>query len=160
MELLQEVEALKRVPLFAKLEPSKLKLLAFTSESLTFEEGEILFHAGDAADAAYVIMDGDADILAETDKGEVVAGTLGAGELIGEMGVLTNAPRSATIRAGRGLVAMRISDEMFLRLLAENSRVALDVMRQLSVKLARAHHQYERLQNRLHALEESGEASG
>jgi CRP-like cAMP-binding protein len=156
VELLEEVEALKRVALFSKLEPSKLKLLAFTSESQAFDDGEILFHVGEPADAAYVIMEGGVDIMAETDRGEVVAGTLGVGELVGEMGVLTNAARSATIRARDGLVAMRISDEMFLKLLAENAEVALDVMRRLSEKLQRAHHQYERLRSRLQLFEGDG----
>ena len=149
MELLEEVEALKRVPLFAKLEPSKLKLLAFTSESLTFDEGETLFRAGDPADAAYVIMNGQVDILAETEAGEIPVGTLKAGQLVGEMGVLTNEPRSATIRAGRDLVALRVREDMFLKLLAENPEVALDVMRQLSAKLQLAQHQYEMLQTEL-----------
>ena len=131
MELLEEVEALKRVPLFAKLEPSKLKLLAFTSESLTFDEGEIL------------------------------AGTLKAGQLVGEMGVLRNEPRSATIRAGRDLVALRVREDMFLKLLAENPEVALDVMRQLSAKLQLAQHQYERLQSELQkSAGRAGSASG
>ncbi len=158
MELLEEVEALKRVPLFAKLEPSKLKLLAFTSESLTFDEGEILFRAGDPADAAYVIMNGQVDILAETEAGEILAGTLKAGQLVGEMAVLTNEPRSATIRAGPDLVAMRIREDMFLKLLAENSEVALDVMRQLSAKLQLAHHQYETLQGQLQKYQNTDES--
>ena len=56
MGLLKETEVLRKVPMFAKLEPSKLKLLAFTSEFQTFEDGEVLFHAGDPADCAFVIM--------------------------------------------------------------------------------------------------------
>ena len=56
-------------------------------------------------------------------------------------------------------MAMRISDEMFLRLLAENSEVALDVMRQLSRKLARTHRQYEELRRELQRRE-AGHANG
>jgi CRP-like cAMP-binding protein len=80
-------------------------------------------------------------------------------ELFGELAVLTNAPRSATLRAKGHLVAMRIADEMFLRLLAENSEVALDVMRQLSIKLARTHRQYEELRRELQRCE-AGHANG
>ena len=63
MSLNEEVEALRSVPLFAKIEPSKLKLLAFTSERLTFPAGGELFHQGDPGDAAYIILDGQADVV-------------------------------------------------------------------------------------------------
>jgi CRP-like cAMP-binding protein len=155
MDIEKETESLRNVPMFAKLDPSKLKLLAFTSQSLLFEDGEVLFRLGDRADCAYVIMSGEAEIVAETDAGEFVAGVLGKNELFGEMGILTNSPRSATIRARGELVALRIAEDMFLKLLAENSEVALDVMRQLSQKLARSHHQFEELQSRLQRLEAS-----
>ena len=144
---------LHKVPMFAKLELSKLKLLAFTSELCTYDDGEVLFEAGDAPDSAYVIMGGAVEIVAETEAGPVVEGVLGTNELFGELGVLTSSPRSATIRAQDELVALRITDEMFLKLLAENPEVALDVMRQLSEKLVRSHEQFVKLQKRLQQLE-------
>ena len=153
MDLTTEAETLHKVPMFSKLELSKLKLLAFTSELCTFEGGEVLFEAGDAPDSAYVIMEGAVEIVAETDAGPVVEGVLGANELFGELGVLTGSPRSATIRARDELVALRITDEMFLKLLAENPAVSLDVMRQLSEKLVRSHEQFIELQKRLRRLD-------
>jgi len=153
MDLTTEAELLHKVPMFSKLDLSKLKLVAFTSELCSFERGEVLFEAGDAPDSAYVIMEGAVEILAETDAGLVVEGVLGTNELFGELGVLTNAPRSATIRAQDELVALRITDEMFLKLLAENPEVALDVMRQLSDKLVRSHEQFVELQKRLQQIE-------
>ena len=57
MSLNEEVEVLRSVPLFAKIEPSKLKLLAFTSERLTFLPGGELFHQGDPGEAAYIISE-------------------------------------------------------------------------------------------------------
>ena len=153
MDLTTEAELLHKVPMFSKLDLSKLKLVAFTSELCSFERGEVLFEAGDAPDSAYVIMEGAVEILAETDAGLVVEGVLGTNELFGELGVLTNSPRSATIRAQDELVALRITDEMFLKLLAENPEVALDVMRQLSDKLVRSHEQFVEQQKRLQQIE-------
>jgi CRP-like cAMP-binding protein len=103
VDIQRETEALSKVPLFSKLEQSKLKLLAFTSELQTYEDGETVFTEGEAADCTFVIMDGEADIYAKikTDGGEMVVGTLRANQLLGELGVLTSSPRSATIRAGR-----------------------------------------------------------
>ena len=153
MDLTTEAEMLHKVPMFSKLELSKLKLVAFTSELCSFDRGEVLFEAGDAPDSAYVIMEGAVEILAETDAGAVVEGVLGTNELFGELGVLTSSPRSATIRAQDELVALRITDEMFLNLLAENPELALDVMRQLSDKLVRSHEQFVELQKRLQQIE-------
>ena len=153
MELLREAECLRNVPMFAKLEPAKLKLLAFTSESTTFEDGEVLFHAGDPADCAYLIMEGEVDILAETDAGEYVVATLGKNRLFGELGIFNNAPRNATLRAKGHLEALRIADDMFLRLVTENPEVALDVMRQLSEKLNFSHKQFETAQRKLQHYE-------
>ncbi len=154
MDIQRETEALSKVPLFSKLEQSKLKLLAFTSELQTYEDGDIVVNEGEAADCTFVIMEGEADIYAKTkaDDGEVVVGTLRANQLLGELGVLTSSPRAATIRARGRLMMLRISGDMFLKLLAENPPVALDVMRQLSGKLVLAHRQYEELQDKLQQI--------
>lgn len=153
LDLRQEADLLRKVPMFEKLEPSKLKLLAFTSESLTFDSGEELFHAGDPADCAYVIMSGQVEIMAMTEEGEEPVFVRGQNALIGEMAVLTNAPRSASVRAKGEVVAMRISDEAFLRLLCENPEIALDVMRQLVTKLAESGELLEEVQGKLQRYE-------
>ena len=153
MDIKTQAEMLHKVPMFSKLELPKLKLIAFTSELCTYEGGEVLFEAGDAADSAYVIMEGAAEVVVETESGPVVEVVLGRNALFGELAVLTNAPRSATIRAKDALVALRITDEMFLKLLGENPEVSLDVMRQLSEKIVRSHEQFVELQRRLQALE-------
>jgi CRP-like cAMP-binding protein len=152
VDLKTEADALRKVPMFAKLDPSKLRLLAFTSQLLTFEDAEILFKQGDPSDSTYLVLLGEMEVLAGSDDDPVVAGVLGANELVGEMGVLANAPRSATIRARGAVRALRIEADTFLELLAENPGVALDVMRQLSGKLARSHRQFEQLQVELHRL--------
>ena len=153
MDIKTQAEMLHKVPMFSKLELPKLKLVAFTSELCTYEGSEVLFEAGDAADSAYVIMEGAVEVVVETESGPVVEVVLGRNALFGELAVLTNAPRSATVRAKDALVALRITDEMFLKLLAENPEVALDVMRQLSDKIVRSHEQFVEMQKRLQALQ-------
>jgi len=154
VDIQRETEALGKVPLFSKLEQSKLKLLAFTSELQTYEDGETVFNQGEPADCTFVILDGEADIYAKTrtDGGQVIVGTLKANQLLGELGVLTSSPRSATIRAKGRLMMLCITSDMFLKLLAENPQVALDVMRQLSGKLVLAHHQYEELRDQMQQI--------
>ena len=154
LNISQEAELLRKVPMFSKMESSKLKLLAFTSDSLTFDHGESLCHAGDAADCAYVIMTGEVEIIAEAQDGtEVLIGVRGSNELIGEMAVVTNEPRSAGLRARGEVVAMRIMDEALLKLMSENPEIALDVMRQMAERLAEAGRKYQEVQIRLQHYE-------
>lgn len=145
MDLAEETDLLRKIPMFARMDTSKLKLLAFASEIVSFDDGDVVFESGDSADYAYVIMDGAVDIVTETDTGPAVTGTLRQNQLIGELGLLNNAPRNATLIAHGDLKAMKITGEMFFRLLRENSEVALDVIRMLSDKLARSHAQVEEL---------------
>jgi CRP/FNR family cyclic AMP-dependent transcriptional regulator len=149
LDLVQETDLLRKIPMLAKLDASKLKLLAFTSEILTFEDNDIIFHVGDAADCAFVIMEGAVDILTDTENGSIVELTLQQNQLFGELALLNGAPRNATLRAQGKIKIMRITADMFLTLLAENSAMALDVIRQISNKLAKSHQRVRILQQEL-----------
>jgi CRP/FNR family transcriptional regulator, cyclic AMP receptor protein len=135
VDVFQEAEMLRRVPFFGGLDAAKLKLLAFTSRALKFAPGEDLMKKGEPADSAYVILDGEAEVIGETSKGEFVVAMLRSNELTGEMGVIRNRPRGATVRAKTPVRALRISSEVFLGLITENPECALDVMRQLSARV-------------------------
>jgi CRP-like cAMP-binding protein len=149
LDLAEETDLLRKIPMFAKMETSKLKLLAFASEMVSFDNGDIVFTHGDPANYAYVIMDGSVDIITETEAGPVVTVTLSQNQLIGELGLLNNTPRIATLIANGNLKAMKITGDMFFRLLRENSEVALDVIRMLSDKLTRSHGMVESLQRQV-----------
>ena len=149
MDLAEETDLLRKIPMFAKMETSKLKLLAFASEMVNFDNGEVVFHNGEAANFAYVIMEGEVEIITETAAGPVVPVTLSQNQLIGELGLLNNTPRIATLIANGDLKAMKITAEMFFRLLRENSDFALDVIRMLSDKLTKSHSLVESLQRQV-----------
>ena len=136
MDVFKEAELLCRVPFFCELNAAKLKLLAFTSRALKFAPGEALMRKGESADSAYVILEGEVEIIGETSAGEFVVGVAGRDSLQGEMGVIQNAPRSLTVRAKTAVRALRITGEVFMELILENPKCALDVMRQLSTRLA------------------------
>ena len=135
MDLFKEAEMLRRVPFFGGLDAAKLKLLAFTSRALKFAPGEYLMRKGDASDSAYVILEGEAEVIGETSEGEFVVAVLRSNDLTGEMGVIRNRPRGATVRAKTPVRALRIASEVFLGLITENPECALDVMRQLSARI-------------------------
>jgi CRP-like cAMP-binding protein len=132
MSLNEEVELLRSIPLFAKLELSKLKLLAFTSERLTFAEGQNLFRQGDMGDAAYVIIDGSADIVIESPTGPLVVAQVGKNAFIGEIAILCDVPRTATVTATKRLETLKISKDLFFRLVREFPEMAVEIMRELA----------------------------
>ncbi|UUX48005.1 cyclic nucleotide-binding domain-containing protein [Nisaea acidiphila] len=135
MSLNEEVELLKNIPLFAKIEPSKLKLLAFTSERLSYADGQVLFNQGDSGDAAYIIIGGTASVLIDTDDGKLEVAQLSKGDVVGEIAILCDVPRTATVQAKESLTTLKISKEAFFRLVTDFPQIAVEIMRELAARL-------------------------
>ncbi len=130
MSLQEDVERLRSIPLFAKIEPSKLKLLAFTAQRLTFNTGESLFQQGDVGDAAYIITDGSADVVVATPTGPLTVAQVGANAFVGEIAILCDVPRTATVTATTTLTTMRISKELFFELISQFPEISVEMLRQ------------------------------
>jgi CRP/FNR family cyclic AMP-dependent transcriptional regulator len=132
-----EVELLRRVPLFAGIEPSKLKLLAYTSDVVTYEPGQVLVRKDDVGDAAYVIIKGDADVSVPADGGDITVAELHDGDFFGEIAILCDTPRTATVTAQNELTALRIRKEPFFELLRQFPEMAVEMTRLLAERLTR-----------------------
>jgi CRP/FNR family transcriptional regulator, cyclic AMP receptor protein len=143
LSLNEEVDLLRKIPLFAKIDPSKLKLLAFTSERLTYGAGQELFHQGDVGDKAYIIIDGEADVLVDTPSGELAVAKLKQNDLVGEIAILINVPRTATVRAESELTTLAISKDQFFRMIGEFPDMAVEIMRELAHRLERTTNQLQ-----------------
>lgn len=135
MSILDDVEALKRTPLFAKVEPSRLKLMAFAAERTQFRAGEEMFHQGDNADAAYIIMEGRADVVVETPSGPLKVAEVGRDAFVGEIGILCDVPRTATIVATENLTTLKITKDLFFRMVSDFPTISIEVMRVLAQRL-------------------------
>ena len=139
MSLNEEVDLLRNIPLFAKIEPSKLKLLAFASDRVIFGPGQELFHQGDRGDMAYIIIDGEADVIVDSPGGPIVVATVAKNDIVGEIAILLDVPRTATVTvtdAGQ-LTTLAITKDVFLRMVCENAQMALEIMRELALRLDR-----------------------
>lgn len=137
MMLKDEVQTLRQVPLFSRVAPAKLKLLAFTSDRVSYRAGETLFHQGDPGDAAYVILAGKADILTESPNGPIKVAELDYNTIVGEIAILCNTSRTATVTATMPIEALRIRKEDFLKLLADYPEMTIEIMRVLADRLSR-----------------------
>lgn len=154
MSLKQEFELLRRVPIFAEIEPARLKLLAFMSERVGFDPGKRLMRQGDPADAAYLIIEGHVEVVLDSPAGPFVVATLGPNDIVGDMGILSNAPRAATVCAKDRVIALRISKEPFMRMVREFPNMAVSIMQELAQRLESTNRQLSSARaeiKRLHA---------
>lgn len=135
MALNEEVELLKKIPLFANVESAKLKLLAFTSDRLVFQPGQTLFCQGEIGDAAYLILSGEAIITIDGPEGSLEFARVRDHEIVGEIAILCDVPRTATITAEGELIVLRISKDLFFRLIEEFPQMAIEIMRELAQRL-------------------------
>jgi CRP-like cAMP-binding protein len=136
MSLEQEVELIRQFPIFSKIQPAMQKLLCFSSERLTYDAGQVMFNAGDAADAAYINIDGSVEISVPTPSGPIIVNTLGKNELLGEIAIFGDVPRTATAKAMAKLEALKISKDMFVKVIRENPDAAVELIKILAGRLA------------------------
>ncbi len=153
MSLNEDVERLRNIPLFAKIEPSKLKLLAFTAQRLTFNADESLFHQGDIGDAAYIIIDGNADVVVDTPNGPITVAQLGKNAFVGEIAILCDVPRTATVTATSELTTICISKELFFQLVGQFPQMAIEIMRELAHRLEMTTRDLQEAVTKLKAVE-------
>ncbi|MEQ1889897.1 MAG: cyclic nucleotide-binding domain-containing protein [Alphaproteobacteria bacterium] len=135
MLLNDEVEILRRVLLFSGIEPAKLKLLAFTSERINFAEGQSLMRQGEMGNTAYLILSGEADVLVDAGGGPVRVANVGRNSLVGEMAILRDQPRTATVTAATEVETLKITKESFFQLIEDSPKIAVEMMRILVKRL-------------------------
>ena len=93
MSLARDMELLRQVPLLSEFPDEQLRLLAFSAENVTYRDGEILFSAGERADAGLVVASGA--ITLELEDGSAKPVTFGPGSLVGETALLVETRRPA-----------------------------------------------------------------
>lgn len=130
-----EIQMLRRVPFFSEMEPSKLKLLAFSSDRVSYMAGEDLFRQGDMGDAAYVLLTGKVDVLVDSPSGPIKLTEMSGNAIVGEIAILCDGVRTATVRASTSVEALRIGKEQFFKLMSDFPDVTIKVMRVLAERL-------------------------
>jgi len=135
MSIDQEVEILRRIPIFAQIEPAKLKLMAFASERVTYKPGQVLFKQGESGDAAFIVLKGTADVLINANNGPLRVASLAENEIIGEIAILCDIPRTATVEAATELTTLKITADLFFRMIMDFPEMGVEVMRVLAHRL-------------------------
>ncbi len=135
MSVNKEAELLKDLPLFNKVDLAKLKLLAFTSERLSYDDNQIIFNEGDPGDAAYIILSGTAVVSITQGSKALELDRIKKGGFVGDISLLCDVPRTATITAQDSLTTLQIKKDTFFSLIAEFPEIAIEMMRVLASRL-------------------------
>jgi CRP-like cAMP-binding protein len=127
---------LRKVPLFAELPPQDLQPIAAIAEEQAFTDGDAIVRQGDPGDAMHIIVDGDVSVVVDDERGAKTVARRSSGDVVGEMALITNEPRIATLIAHDRVRVLSIGRAQFEAILRERPETALAVMRQLCSRLA------------------------
>src|SRR5438128_6615339 len=126
-----KIELLKRVPLFAGCSKKELEHIAMVADEIDFTSGKRLIKEGELGREFFILVGGTAEI---SRKGKAID-TAGPGDFFGEMALLADQPRNATVTTTSPVDALVVTARSFRDLIADNPLIALKVMRAVAERL-------------------------
>ncbi len=138
MSIEDDISVLERIATFAPFGFSALQIIAIGAETRQLQAGDILFRAGESADAGYVIMQGAVKLTRKGTRKTVPEITLGPGVLLGELALLTETARPADATATEPTTVMRIPRSLFRRVLEGFPEAALLMRDRLAQRINQA----------------------
>jgi CRP/FNR family cyclic AMP-dependent transcriptional regulator len=130
---------LKSVPLFASFQDEQLRTLVGVVTRRSAPRGTVIMAAGDAIDSLYIVISGRLKVMMSDAEGkEVILSLIGPGEYFGEMGLIDDSPRSASVVTIEACELLAVSKRDFKKCLAESAEMAAAVMRGLVRRLREA----------------------
>ncbi len=126
-----KVKLISKVPLFAGLSKQQLGRVASIADEIDLPQGKVLMREGDRGREFFVLLDGEAEVRR---KGRKLA-TRRAGEFFGEIALLSDLPRVATVTATTPVRALVIRDTEFRGLLSQTPQIALKVLQAIAERL-------------------------
>jgi CRP/FNR family cyclic AMP-dependent transcriptional regulator len=137
---------LKRVPLFSGLTDSQIERLAAGSVRRSFPKGRTIVAEGEPSQSLYVLLSGRAKVQrSDTEGKEVILAVLGPGECFGEMSLIDDAPRSASVITIESCDFMSINKEGFKAMLMSSPEICMRIMKGLVKRLREADKKIETL---------------
>lgn len=131
----EKIDLVSRIPIFRSLDRPSLQLIAKTSSAVNIPKGERLFKQGDTGDALYVIVEGLASVVMQYGDIEVSIAQRGMNEVIGELAVLSDEPRTASVDAITDLLTLRLDREDFLNVIQTHGDVGYQLLHVITAEL-------------------------
>jgi signal transduction histidine kinase len=130
-----DVELVQHVPLFAGLTPEETAALVASADRLSVKAGTLIIEEGTPGECLYVILSGELEVSKRDNDRQIVLATRKPGEFLGEMSLLENAPRTASVRAVRDSELLAIGPAAFRQLLEGRPSTATTVLRTVAARL-------------------------
>ncbi|HUB96380.1 MAG TPA: cyclic nucleotide-binding domain-containing protein, partial [Stellaceae bacterium] len=130
------IPLIQAIPAFAGLSEDRIGPFLRAAREVERAAGEALVAQGDASDCAFILLEGEADVVVETTFGPVMLAPLPTGSFFGEIGALAGLPRTASVRARGPVRVLRIEAEAILALGRAHPELLVSVIRQLGQRLA------------------------
>lgn len=124
---IEKVIFLRNIPIFSRTRTEDLTRIAAIAQEIEFQQGEVIFQADEMGDAMYFVTKGTVRLH----KGELDVFIVRENESFGELEVLANEPRFVTATALTAVSLLRISNDDFYELLADNIKIAQDILKVL-----------------------------
>lgn len=134
MSLETECAILRNIPMFQNVDVAKLRLLAMSGDRISYEPGDVVFNQGESPDAVYVLLEGAVDVINEGPP-RVKLAQLDGNAVFGEIGVLCDNLRSATVEAATHATVIRIERYTFNEVIRDVPQLALALARELARRL-------------------------
>jgi CRP/FNR family transcriptional regulator, cyclic AMP receptor protein len=128
----EKVELIKRVPLFAHCSKRELQEVAQLADEIDLREGKEMTRQGSRGREFFVLLEGSANV---TKDGRRI-NTLGPGDFFGEIALVSDSPRTATVTATSPVRALVVTDRSFRRLLEDSPSIQSKVLKALAERLA------------------------
>jgi HEAT repeat protein len=136
LSTMERILFLRRVPLFSDLAPADLKHVAALATERRYPDGATIVRQGDPGDDLYIVVSGEVRVLVATDtQSQVEVARCQAGEYAGEMAIISQEPRVASLVAAGDVRTLCIGQQPFEGILRERPETSLAVMRVLCMRL-------------------------
>ena len=122
------LQDLRKSPLFQGLSDEELQHLMDMAEPVSLRAGEVLIKQGEPGDSAYVVLQGEFEIQKQAGQSLIKIDVRNPGDVVGEMALLSRAPRNATVIAKMDAEVLRIPQEAFEKLLQSSTTAAMAVL--------------------------------
>src|SRR5688500_1901308 len=142
------LQDLRKSPLFQGLSDEELQKLMNMAEPVSLRAGEVLIKQGEPGDSAYVVMKGEFEVQKQTGQSLIKIDVRNPGDVVGEMALLSQAPRNATLIAKTDGEVLRIPQEAFDQLLQSSTTAAMAVLHWVMSRLTQNEsllHQQEKM---------------
>ena len=142
------LQDLRKSPLFEGLSDDELQQLMDRAKPVSLRAGEVLMKQGDSGDTAYVVLGGEFEITKQSGQSLIKIDIRTPGDVLGEMALLSQSPRSATVTAVTDCETLCISKEVFDDLLSTSPSASMAVLHWVMARLSQNDallHQQERM---------------